>query len=171
MNNDSKALQKLVRYSLLASIAILLQISVVLFPGVGAMFGPFNTLPIALAAYISPKGGFLCYIIATWLTLMIVPTAAPILALCTGPLGIALGWGLHYSLPRMATVLTGATMFTAGILLMTQLLGVPFFTFAAGRGFTTTLLIYAGFSLIYSYAWVRFVKRVVGQLERMGVRL
>lgn len=171
MDNDRKTLQKLVRYSLLASIAILLQISVVFFPGLGTMLGPFNTLPIALAAYISPRGGLFCYVVATWLTLTIVPTEVPILALCTGPLGIALGWGLHRSLPRTAVILTGAAMFTTGMFLITKLLGVPFFAFAAGRGFTTMLLIYAGFSLVYSYAWIGVVERVVRQLGRMGVRL
>lgn len=171
MNKDPKTLQKLVRYSLLASTATLLQISIVFFPGIGRMFGPFNTLPIALAAYISVRGGLLCYVIATWLTLTIVPTEAPILALCTGPLGIALGWGLHRSLSKNTLILIGGATFTCGMFLITKLLGMPFFVFAAGRGFMTVFLIYAGFSLLYSYAWVGLMKRVVRQLRNMGVRL
>ncbi len=172
MKTESNTLQNLVRYSLLASIATLLQISVIFLPGLGRILGAFNTLPIALAARISPRGGILCYIISTWLTLVMIPSEAPLLVLCTGPLGVALGWGLHLSAGKRKTALSGALIFMCGLLLITLLLGLPVFgPILQGKGLIIMLGFYAGFAWVYSYAWLRMVKKMVGQLERMGVRL
>lgn len=170
--DKGKALQSLVRYSLLASITTLLQISVVLLPGVGHILGAFNTLPIAIATYISPQGGILCYLVSLWLTLVIAPSETPLLALCTAPLGVFIGWGLTRSFPKSGTIVIGTISFTIGMFLITKLLGIPAFgPVLAGNTFTTMLLFYAGFSFVYSWAWFGLVEKVIRQLQRLGVKL
>lgn len=169
---NQKALRNLVRYALLASLATLMQVSAGFFPGPGHVIGAFNTLPVALAAYISPLGGFFCYLVSGWLTFSIMPSEMPILTLCTAPLGLALGTGMHFDAKKLFTILGGSILLTGGMVILTTLLGIhPFSKILTGQGFTVVLVMYFVFSLVYSYSWYHFARRIVYQMQSLGFTL
>lgn len=173
MKSESPAsLRNMVRYSLLASVATMLQMSAVLFPGPGRILAAFNTLPIALAAYIGPRGGFFCYLVSAWLAMTIMPAEMPVLVLCTAPLGLVLGWGVHYSLKDPVVILAGTITFAAGMALMTLLLGIPAFgPLFAGKKFPVMFGFYTSFALAYSWAWLGLVKKIIRQMSKVGLDL
>lgn len=168
--NKYTEIQKLVRYSLLASITTLLQLSAIFFPGPGHILSAFTTLTVAIAAYMGPRGGIFCYVISTMLTFMLQPSELPLLALCTAPLGLILGWSLHYRFYKLLTVLAGTVILTNGLLIITFILGVPAFgALLFNSGYWTNITIYACFSFVYSYAWYGFVKQIIGNLGRFVI--
>ena len=167
LKNKNVSVTDLVRYSLLASLTGLLQVSAALFPGPGNMLSFFSTLPIALAAYISPSGGLACAVISGWLTLVIRHVGLPAFALIMAPLGLAAGTGLHYSVKRSGAILAGAAAVTAGLLFITYVLGFPAFGYSLEQStILVALPFYASFSLVYSYAWYNFIKKVINRLTR-----
>lgn len=169
---NRQALRNLVRYSLLASIAALMQASAGFFPGPGHVLGAFNTLPIAMAAFISPKGGLFCYIISSWLTFIIMPAQMPLLILCTAPLGLALGTGIHFNAKMSFCIISSAVILTMGMAVLTVILGIPAFgSILKGKGFGIILSFYTCFALVYSYAWYNFAGRIIYQLNKLGLKL
>ncbi|PKM80360.1 MAG: hypothetical protein CVU89_14215 [Firmicutes bacterium HGW-Firmicutes-14] len=168
MKNQRKTagIRDLVRYSLLASFAALLQVAATLFPGPGHVLSAFSTLPLALASYIAPGGGAASLVIAAWLVLVIQPADLITFLLFTGPLGLVLGWGLHNRAGTPAVVLAGAATLTAAMVFMTHVLGAPFFReFLYNKTTVTVIFTYAAFALLYSWSWVRFLKKVFGRLD------
>lgn len=161
------SVRNLVRYSLLASLTALMQVSAGLFPGPGHVVSAFGTLPVAVAAFLSPRGGVACFIISAWLTLIVLPAELPTLALGTAPLGLIIGLGLHYSLAAPVVIITGAVHLTMAMLFMTLVLGIPVFgSYLDSSAIFTLTAVYGGFSLLYSTAWLGFIKKVVFRLTR-----
>ncbi|WP_418790430.1 hypothetical protein [Phosphitispora sp. TUW77] len=167
MKNKNISVTSLVRYSLLASLTGLLQVSAALFPGPGNMLSFFSSLPIALAAFISPWGGVACTIISGWLTLLIRPVGLPAFALIMAPLGLVIGISLHYSTKPQGAILAGTAAVTTGLLFITYVLGFPAFGYSLEKSTIFAVLpFYASFSLIYNYAWYNFIKKVLIRLTK-----
>jgi len=163
------AVRDFTRFSLLASLTALMQIAPGLIPGPGHVLSALGTLPVAVAAFISPRGGMLVAFVSAWLTFMVQPSEAPILILCTGPLGVILGTGLHRSARPITSIVMGTLTLGSGVLVLTFGLGMPAFgpllsdsNIIIFTGFVT------GFSLLYNWAWFRFLRSLLKKLGRTG---
>ena len=166
-NKKIPSVRELTRYSLLASLTGLLQVSAALFPGPGNMLSFFSTLPIAMAAFMNPWGGIACAIISGWLTLTIRPIGLPAFALVTAPLGLVIGIGLHYSLKTPVILIMGTAILTLGQLCITYVLGFPAFGYSLENGTIFKVLpFYALFALVYNYSWFRFIRKLMYRFKR-----
>lgn len=167
--NSSSGIKDFTRFALLASLTALMQISPALIPGPGHVLSAMGTLPVSVAAVIRPRGGVIVAVVSALLIFMLQPAEAPFLVLCTGPLGLALGWGLHHSDRPLFPVLAGTLALTSGTLLLTFGLGIPAFgLLLSGRGMVTVTAFLASFSLLYSWAWFRFLRTLLKRLTRTG---
>lgn len=167
--NEQKSIsvQNLVRYSLLATLAAMCQVSGSFFPGPGYVLSAFSTLPVAMAAYINPVGGIYCAVVASWLTFMLQPVEVIWLLLNTAPLGLVIGAGLHWSWRPQLIVLAGTFTLTSAMLFTTYILGIPSFgKIVDPARIWLVITVFAGFSAVYAFAWLRFIRKFVRRLER-----
>jgi len=165
------SVRSLVRYSLLASLAALLQASGGFFPGPGHVLSAFSALPVAVAAFMSPWGGITCFAASAFLTFMIQPAGSIILTLCNAPLGFVIGWGLHHSYRALKVILIGTVVLTTGMLILTFGLGFPVFgPFPVKKHLFTLLPLYTWLAFLYTYAWLRFSQSMIKRLVNIGLK-
>lgn len=139
--------------ALLASLAAILQMAGGAVPGIGYVISPFATLPIVIVSYISLSGGFFSYVLTIGLLFMLQPGELFIFPFTTGLLGLAIGFSVARINRRLPVVLLSGTALFAGISFVTLLLRFPLFG-PESQADPATLLLWFGFSLIYSYIWV-----------------
>ncbi len=170
-NKITVPVRSLVRYSLLASLAALLQASGGFFPGPGHVLSAFSALPVAVAGFMSPWGGVACFAVSVFLTFVIQPAEAIILVFCNAPLGLVIGWGLHHSYRIFNVTLAGTVVLTTGMLILTFGLGFPVFgPIPVERSILTLLPLYTGLAFVYTYAWFRFSQGMIKRLIRTGFK-
>lgn len=151
--------------SVMASITAILQLSAVFVPAAGHFISAFCTLPVALAAVISPTGGIYAIVVAALIVFSIQPLETPVLLLTSAPLGWLLAAGLVHRWPKWLTLAAAFTVFFSGTALITYITG----QLAAGGAFSSLafyrLLIFNAFiTILYTAAWEVFVRRVIARL-------
>lgn len=170
-SKTSVSVRSLVRYSLVASLASLLQVSGAFFPGPGHVLSAFSALPMAVAAFMSPWGGVTCFAVSAFLTFILQPAASIIFTLCNAPLGFVIGWGLHHSHSTFKITLIGTVVLTTGMLILTFGLGFPVFgPFPVRKHLFTLLPLYIGLAFLYTYAWLRFSQSMLKRLVNIGLK-
>lgn len=155
----------------MSAMAATLQLLAAFAPGPGHIASALATLPLALVAWISPGAGFASYITATLLVLIIAPEECLILLTTTGPLGVALGIAGAAKLSVAIQTLIGAATLSSG---MTALMLVfktdPLGPGVSSMGWVAAVGVYAGFALMYAWAWALVLRRLVPHLLAIGRR-
>lgn len=158
----------LVISGLLAALAAVFQSAGGLFPGVGYLISPFSTLPIAVAACLSPVSGFFAYITAIGLLFMLQPGELFIFPFTTGLLGLAIGISMKVLKRRLPVVLLSGTALFMGICFVAFVLRFPIFGPSSAIGLST-LSILISFSFFYSFLWAEisrfFIRRIFSVLR------
>lgn len=166
MKSNAHSVQNLTRCSIMASLTVLFQMSIGLFPGIGHILSAAGVLPISLAAIISPGTALMSVAVAAWLTFIILPHELPLFIFCTAPLGLVLGCGIHYSWNFPTTSLIGTASMAAGMMILAFILGVPAFGPLFGNDNSMALMMFCtGFSLIYSIAWLSLIVKMKKRLK------
>lgn len=162
----TNSLQKFNTCALLASLTVLFQISMGVLPGIGHILSAAGVLPISLMGIVSPGTALMGVAVSAWLTFIILPHELPMFILCTAPLGLVLGFGIHFSLKSPITIIIGTGAFAAGMMIIAFFLGVPAFgPILANKGFYTVFVFYIGFSLAYCMAWLSFITQMKKRLK------
>lgn len=146
---------KMILGSLLGAIAAILQ-SAGLIGGFGYAFSMMATGPIVLATIISAQFGLLTYVVTAILLLIIQPSEVLVFLFTTGLLGVALGLGFKWVKRKVSVTVTGGLALSAGILLLLLMFRFPVLGPSLSSDVNgTTILAIAGFSLGYSWIWMR----------------
>ncbi|MDD2202074.1 MAG: hypothetical protein PHQ21_07095 [Firmicutes bacterium] len=155
----------------MSAMAAALQLLAAFVPGPGHIASALATLPLALITWISPGAGFASYVTATLLVLIIVPEECLILLTTTGPLGVALGAAGAMKLSVSMQTLIGAATLSSG---MTALMLVfktdPLGPGVSNMGWVAAIGVYAGFALMYAWAWTLILRRITPHLLAIGRR-
>lgn len=158
----------LVISALLASLAAVFQSAGGFIPGIGYIISPFSTLPIVVAACISPASGFFAYIVAIGLLFMVQPGELFIFPFTTGLLGLAIGLSIKVLKRRLSIVLLSGAALFMGICFVAFVLRFPIFGSSSVTG-PIILSILLSFSFLYSYLWVEisrfFLRRIFPVLK------
>ncbi|MDQ1143919.1 hypothetical protein QE429_000746 [Bacillus sp. SORGH_AS 510] len=157
--------------SLLGAIAAILQ-SAGLIGGIGYAFSMMATGPIVLATIISAQFGLLTYVVTAILLLIIQPSEVLVFLFTTGLLGVALGLGFRWAKRKVSVTLAGGLALTVGILLLLFMFHFPILgpSLSSDRNVITILAI-AGFSLLYSWIWMRLSLAGIRQLNKRVIRI
>ena len=146
---------KMLLGSLLGAIAAILQ-SDGLIGGFGYAFSMMATGPMVLSTVISVQFGLLTYIVTATLLLIIQPSEVLVFLFTTGLLGVALGLGFKWSRRKVSVTLTGGLALSAGILLLLFVFHFPVLGPSISSDVNaTTILAIEGFSIVYSWIWMR----------------
>ncbi|ULT57325.1 hypothetical protein L1999_01545 [Neobacillus drentensis] len=146
---------KMLLGSLLGAIAAILQ-SAGLIGGFGYAFSMMATGPIVLSTVISVQFGLLTYVVTAILLLIIQPSEVLVFLFTTGLLGVALGLGFKWSKQKISVTLTGGLALSAGILLLLFIFHFPVLGPSISSDINpTTILAIEGFSIVYSWIWMR----------------
>ncbi|MFA7635671.1 MAG: hypothetical protein WCZ48_07785 [Bacillota bacterium] len=154
---------------IMSAIAAALQLLAAFAPGPGHIASALATLPLALISWISTGAGIAGYAVATLLVLMIAPEECVILLTTTGPLGVALGIAGAAKLSVAIQTLIGAATLSSG---MTALMLVfktdPLGPGVSGMGWVAAIGVYAGFALLYAWAWALLLRHLTPRLLAAG---
>ena len=136
-----------------------------LLPGIGFAISPFSTMMVLLATMVSFHYGFLTYLLAIILLILIEPGELFIFPFTTGLLGLSIGWGLSKINKRIIIILVSGIILCVGICIPLYLLGFPVFgTVIASVPSIKMLLIILGFGSLYSWLWLElglyFLRRI-----------
>lgn len=160
--------KKLMFIALMAALAAILQSAGGLLPGIGYAFSPLATAPIMLGALISHRSGILIYGLTICLLLIIQPSELVIFPFTTGLLALGLGWTFLTLNNRLGIIFVNGFLLFIGICIPLYGFGFPVFGPSVSSSFNmTTLLIIFGFSLFYSWLWLRislYLLRKVGRI-------
>ena len=165
--NDGTPGNLVAKAGIMAALAACLQLAAGFFPGPGHLLSALGTLPIFLVANARPATGLASLIAASLVVFFIQPLEAPILLLMTGPLGWALGWARSKGHNNGRQVLVGGGVLTAGMLILTYLVGIPAFgPLLSATPPATVVATYLLFALTYSLLWVAGLNRFLPRLEK-----
>lgn len=141
--------------ALLSVLSVILQSAGGFIPVVGLFISPFATAPVILSTSLSPRYGFLGYILTLFLLFLIQPSELIIFAFTTGILGIGIGFGYHLWKRRISLILAGMVGLLSGTLIVLFILQFPILGPSVGSmNNIAFLLSLALFSFLYSWIWV-----------------
>ncbi|MDR6121230.1 hypothetical protein QFZ87_000827 [Bacillus sp. SLBN-46] len=157
--------------SLLGAFAAILQ-SAGLIGGFGYAFSMMATGPIVLATIISAQFGLLTYVVTAILLLIIQPSEVLVFLFTTGLLGVALGLGFKWATRKITVTLAGGLALTVGILLLLFIFHFPILGPSLSSDINViAILAIAGFSIVYSWIWMRVSLAGIRQLNKRVMRI
>jgi hypothetical protein len=139
-----------------AGLAALLQLVPTFFSEVFVFITMLSAIPIYAISRLSPKIGFLAYLIAGFIVLSLSPHEALFFMFTNGPLGLALGVAHYYTPIKVLIVGLSALTLTLTLSLLTFILGVAVFGTPIPGAWWLKVLTILGFSSIYSIIYYLF---------------
>lgn len=153
---------KLVLGSIFAAFAALFQ-SAGIFVGFGYVFSILSTLPIVLSTMISFRIGFMSYLTATLLLIIIQPSEVIIFSFTTGLLGLCLGLAFKWWRSWIVISLFSGIGLTAGIIVVLYVIQFPILGPNVSNVFEFNAFFFIFlFSLFYSSIWMILSKKIAG---------
>ncbi|MCK4257862.1 MAG: hypothetical protein KAX49_02730 [Halanaerobiales bacterium] len=142
--------------SILILLTALIQSSASLFEGSDYIISMLTTLTIGYLTYLTPRGGFLGFLISSLIVGLITSTEFPTLLLITGPLGISLGWSQYLKKGALRTAINAGIIMAMGMYIMTFFLDIPVFKGQLESLYPNIQLVQIYFLFALSYAWLCF---------------
>lgn len=160
----------LVIIALLSTLTTLFQLAGGLIPGPGYLISPLSTAPIVVATLISLRSGAIAYALTIMLLLLIQPSELFVFPFTTGPLGLALGFGIVHFQNRIQVVLFSTVALWAGIALVLYGFRFRLLGPSVTETFHVDMIMYIFlFCLLYSGIWTEIILRLLARL-RMYIR-
>lgn len=153
--------------ALLAALTVILQSAGGFMPVVGLFISPFATAPVILSTSLSPRYGFLGYILTLFMLFLIQPSELIIFAFTTGILGIGIGFGYHLWKSRFSLILAGTIALLSGILIVLFIFQFPILGPAVNPSNNIQFLpLIVLFSFLYSWIWIEISVLLFRRLNR-----
>jgi hypothetical protein len=154
---------------LFSALAVLLQSAPVYIPGFGLALSPFSTLPVALAAAVSPAAGVISYLCSGVILLFINIQEAVIFVFATGILGLVLGL-----LPRkrvLSRALAAGLALFIGLTVLYRGFGIDVFGPVTGSAGDLILPAFLMFSIAYAILWSFGLKVLFGRYFKKIIKI
>lgn len=152
--------------SLFAAIAALFQLIPVVFSEVLVFLTIFSAVPIYIVSRINPKTGFLSYLVASMIV-MILSVHEGVFFLCTnGIVGISLGIFSYYTRSKATIWILSSIALTITLSIMNYGIGIPVFGMKIPGGIIIQILIIFLVSVTYNIFYYYFSSSIYNLLKK-----
>ena len=155
--------------ALFAVITALFQVIPVLFSEVFIFLTIFSAVPIFIVSRINPKAGFLSYIVASIL-IMLISTHEGLFFLCTnGVIGLSLGLCRYYTSRKTIIYIISSLSLTLTLSIMNYGIGIPVLGTKIPGGIIIQIALLFLLSLAYNIFYYYFSDFIFRTLKKANV--